>query len=191
MDAVVHLGGRMVPIDSKFPLEPLAEALRGGADGTAPLGITPELRRAFKKHIEEIRDKYIRPDEGTYNFALMYIPSEAVFYHAFVSPEGVADDGFFETALRSHVLPVSPSGLLLYLQTIAYGLKGFVLSEDQERLIRITERLEHDLHSLAGVFSTLGGHLRNAGNSYQQSLAQLERLETRMQGLFRTDGKNR
>jgi len=192
VDAVVHLGGRMVPIDSKFPLERFAEALRSGGEAAAagPPGELPaELRRSFRRHVEDIRSKYIRPEEGTYNFALMYIPSEAVFYHAFVSPEGASSRGesLFETALRSHVLPVSPSGLLLYLQTIAYGLKGFVLSEDQQRLMRIIEQLQQELRSFATVFATLGSHLRNASSSYQQSLSQFQRLETRMQALFERD----
>jgi len=172
VDAVVRLADRLVPIDSKFPLEVLREELSGPAGNRK---LSAEARRAISRYIADIAARYIRPAEGTYDFALMYVASEAVFYHAFVAADGA--DELARIALSARVVPVSPSSLFLYLQTVAHGLRGFVLSADQKRLATLLEEVQRDLTSLSRAHATLGGHLRNAARAYEESLAPLGSLD--------------
>ncbi len=172
VDAAVRLGDRLVPIDSKFPLEVLREELMGPSGNRKLSG---EARRAISRYIADIGSRYIRPAEGTYDFALMYVPSEAVFYHAFVAADGA--DELARSALAARVIPVSPSSLFLYLQTVAHGLRGFMLSADQKRLAALLEEIQRDVAALARAHAVLGGHLRNAARSYEETLAPLGSLD--------------
>jgi DNA recombination protein RmuC len=172
VDAVVHLGDRLVPIDAKFPLEVLQRQVE---QTELSARLSGEAKRAIVRMIHDIAEKYIHPEEGTFGFALMYVPSEAVFYHAFIGAAGA--DELFEAALREHVVPVGPSSLFLYLQTIAYGLKGLILSADQERLIRLVEEIQRETAELSRTLGTAGGHLRNAGRAYQDASGRMDRLQ--------------
>jgi DNA recombination protein RmuC len=189
VDAVVRLADRLVPIDSKFPLEALREDLlaqpKAGLGPAANSRISPEARRTISRTIADIAARYIRPAEGTYDFALMYVASEAVFYHAFVAAEG--SDELARAALAARVIPVSPSSLFLYLQTVAHGLRGFLLSSDQKRLAALLEGLQRDLTALARAHATLGGHLRNAARAYEESLAPLGGLDRAVSRIMRPE----
>ena len=154
VDAVIRLGEYLVPIDAKFPLESVRRSIEENPRGEA---VNSEVRRSFTKHAEAIQSKYIRPEDGTLQFALMYIPSERVYYHAFVE----ADSGLLETALQIGVVPVSPGGLFLYLQTVAYGLKGLAFSRRQRELVQITLNLKREVENLKRLTVTGNSHLRN------------------------------
>lgn len=170
VDAVVRIGRYMVPIDAKFPLDGIRRAMEAPDKQDV---VTAEVKRAFMKHVSDISSKYIQPDDGTLQFALMYIPSERVFYHAFVE----TDSGLLEEAVRAGVVPVSPAGLFLYLQTIAYGLKGFAFTEKQQEIVRRIEQLNGDFKELVKAMSVSGSHLRNLVKSYDDAQKRLGTLE--------------
>ena len=167
-DAVVKLGDFLVAIDAKFPLESTRAALERGDE---PL--STDVKRAFRRHIEAIQSKYIRPEDGTLQFALMYIPSERVYYHAFVS----SDTSLLEEAVHSGVVPVSPSGLFLYLQTVAYGLKGFAFSGKQRELLQITLNLKRNLSLLKKLSETGVGHLRNLTKNQDEVMKRIDEID--------------
>ena len=169
VDAVIRLGEFMVPVDAKFPLESVRRSIEEGGEA-----ISGEARRVFLRHIEAIRSKYIHPEEGTLQFALMYIPSERIYYHAFVE----ADSGLLEEAIRMGVVPVSPGGLFLYLQTVAYGLKGFVFSKKQRELIQITLSLRREIDSLKRLLETGGTHLRNLVKNRDEADKKIDEVES-------------
>lgn len=168
VDAVVKLGDFLVAIDAKFPLESVRPALERGDEG-----VSAEIKRAFRRHIEAIRSKYIRPEDRTLQFALMYIPSERVYYHSFVS----SDTSLLEEAVHAGVVPVSPSGLFLYLQTVAYGLKGFAFSSKQRELLQTVLKLRQNIGVLKRVAQTGSSHLRNLVRSQDEVLKQIEGLD--------------
>ena len=171
VDAVIRLGEYLVPIDAKFPLESLKQAISEGGISNI---VTAEVRRAFLRHIEAISGKYIRPEDKTLQFALMYIPSERVYYHAFVE----SDSGLLEESIRRGVVPVSPAGLFLYLQTVAYGLKGFSFSRKQRELVEITLNLKRDIEELKRLFETGNSHLRNLTKNRDEAAGKLDDVET-------------
>jgi len=170
VDAVIRLGEYLVPIDAKFPLESIGRSINENGEGSI---ITAETRRAFLRHIETISGKYIRPEDGTLQFALMYIPSERIYYHAFVE----ADSGLLEESIRRGVVPVSPGGLFLYLQTVAYGLKGFSFSRRQRDLVEITLNLKREVEQVRRLFETGNSQLRNLVRNRDEAAGGIDEVE--------------
>ena len=183
VDAIIKLGEFLVPVDAKFPLESVRRSIDENNEGGI---VTPEVRRAFLRHIEAISSKYIRPEEGTLQFALMYIPSERVYYHAFVE----SDSELLEESIRRGVVPVSPGGLFLYLQTVAYGLRGFSFSRKQRELVEITLNLKREVETVKKLFETGNSHLRNLSKNRDDAAGRLEnvsRILERMDSAVESD----
>jgi len=108
VDAALRLGDRLVPVDAKFPLEACQRLLTRPAP--KPSARRARFARTLKERIDEIADKYIRPDEGTYDFALMYIPAENVYYEAVLRAEDPGDaKSVLGHALRRRVIPYRPT----------------------------------------------------------------------------------
>ena len=174
VDAVVKVGDRMVPVDAKFPLENftrLVAAVDDAARGSA--------RRAFvadvKRRIDEIAGKYILPDEGTFDFALMYIPAENVYYETIVRNED-ASDGLYEYSLARRVVPVSPNTLYSYLQVILLGLRGLRIEERAEEILRAIGGLGGELDRFRQEFATLGRHIEDAAKKFGEGSRRLQKL---------------
>ncbi len=170
VDAVIRLGRYIIPIDAQFPMERVSEVLESG---TKPGKPSAELKKIFSSYAEDISRKYIKPDEGTLDFALLYVPSEKVFYHTFV----LSDGEIHHNMLKKGVVPVSPSGLFLYLQTVSYGLNGFSLPGKQKELLTCIRQLRKDFTSFGNSFARSGTHLKNLVNAYEESLTHLTRVE--------------
>jgi DNA recombination protein RmuC len=172
VDAVIKLGNLLVPVDSKFPLEAIQRFLESEPEAGARL--PADIRKSFQKHIADIADRYIRPDEGTMGFALMYIPSEGVYYRLFVERQ----DELLAMALERNVVPVSPGTLFCYLQTIAFGLRGLSLPEETVKLLGDLARLKDDLASFTRSFQTASTHLRNLTRAFDEAGGKLGDVET-------------
>ena len=176
VDAAVRVGSRLVSIDAKFPYESLVSLL--GPDGDDPKRSRGgELRKVFTPYVDDIAKKYIRPEEGTFHFALLYIPSENLFYRAFIEEQA----GLMDYALKQSVVPVSPGSLFIYLQTVAIGLRGFALTDRQKELLDTLHSLQRDFRSFAKIYSVAGTHLRNASRSFDESLIRFSRLESSLE----------
>lgn len=170
VDAIVKIRPYIIPIDAKFPLESVRRSMTDLPPGS---DVPSDVRQAFLRHVEDIAGKYIQPEEGTMQFALMYIPSERVYYQVFADSGGALT----EEALRKGVIPVSPSTLFLYLQTVAYGLRGFAFPEEQRELVRIIGQLRGDLSQLAKSYALAGTHLKNLQKAFDDSYTRLARVE--------------
>jgi DNA recombination protein RmuC len=179
VDAVLKLGDRLVAVDAKFPLEACHRML--AADGVEAERERRSFARSLKDRIDEIADRYIRPDEGTYDFALMYIPAENVYYEAVLRAEDPEDaKSVLGHAMRRRVIPVSPHTFYAYLLVILHGLKGMQLEgqarEIQERLGGLRQQFE----AFWSAFETVGAHLANAQKKFEES----DRLAGRVQDRF-------
>ncbi|MBI5511606.1 MAG: DNA recombination protein RmuC [Deltaproteobacteria bacterium] len=152
VDAVVKLGDRYVAIDAKFPLESFQRLLIAENDEDR-LRHRRGFIEAVKRQVDEIATKYIRPDAGTYDFALMYLPAENVYYEAVIRDASPVEGSVVAHAAKRKVILVSPNTLYAYLLTIAYGLKGMQiehhaeairgeLSSFQQKFVRFYEEFE-------------------------------------------------
>jgi DNA recombination protein RmuC len=176
VDAVIRLGAGLVPIDAKFPLEDFRRMLEASDDDARA-----RARKAFvgrvRKHIDDVAVKYILPDEDTYDFALMYIPAENVFYEAIIRDENRELVGY---ALDRKVIPVSPNTLYAYLQSIVLGLKGLRIEARAEEVMKQLGRLTGDLGKLRDDIRLVGRHLGNAQQAFASADRKLEKFEQRL-----------
>jgi len=159
-DAVIRLGNYLVAVDAKFPLQSVREALIPPEGGEGPREIPARIKRTFLQHAGDIAEKYIRPEEHTLQFALMYIPSENLYYRCFVEESAIA-----AAVLERKVVPVSPSSLFLYIQTVAYGLRGFNFSKKAEELLSHLYEIQSEITAFDRSLGTAATHLRNLTGS--------------------------
>ena len=175
VDAVIKLGASLVPVDAKFPLENFKRLVEAASD--------EERNRAKKqfavdvrKHIDAIASKYILPDEGTYDFALMYIPAENVYYETVIKDEADDERNLCQYAMSRRVIPVSPNSFYAYLQAIILGLKGLRIEDRTKEIIQYLGRLQGDFAKFRDDFVVLGKHLAHAQSSYQSADKRLEQF---------------
>ncbi len=159
VDAVITTDAGLLPIDSKFPLENYQKLM----GSTAPAE-QEALRRAFTRdiraHVTAISKKYILPEENTLDFALMYIPSESVFYEVASSEE------LMEFARASRVYPVSHNTLYAALQTILLSFEGKKIEQKAKEVFKLLRGIQRDFSKTTDSLTTLGSHLTNAYNKY-------------------------
>jgi DNA recombination protein RmuC len=180
VDAVIKLGGSVVPVDSKFPLENFRRMLEDPTDedkGKAKRQFTADV----KKHIDAIASKYILPDEGTYDFALMYIPAENVYYETIIKDDCLGGErSLSQYALSKKVIPVSPNSLYAYLQAIVLGLKGMRIEEQAKEVLQYLSRLQGDFGKFKEDFGLLGKHLGHAQSSFQGAERRLDQFSQKL-----------
>jgi len=180
VDAAIKIGSRLVPVDAKFPLENFKRVIESQTEEERA-----SIRRRFltdvKKHINDIAEKYILPDEGTYDFALMYIPAENIYYEIITRDESAREErGIFSYAIERKVIPVSPNSFYAYLQVIALGLKGMTLEKNARQILENLKRIEGDLGRFREDFEVLGKHLRDAEAKYADADKNLARIENKL-----------
>jgi DNA recombination protein RmuC len=184
VDAAIRIGERIVPVDAKFPLENFRRML-GEADEAQRRQYRRVFARDVKARVDEIAKKYILPDEGTYDFALMYVPAENVYYEIAVRPEDAGEEPITTYALSRRVVPVSPNSIFAYLQVIVLGLKGLRIEANARRIQEDLARLGGDVAKLRQPLATLGRHLGNAQKQYEDAQRELDRLETKLDEIAR------
>jgi DNA recombination protein RmuC len=175
-DAVIKLRDKkLMAVDSKFPLDAYRRISTEGEDA----------RRAFanavKGHADDIARKYIVPDEGTLDFALMFVPSETVYYELLQTSDSKGQ--LLDAYCRGiKVIPVSPNTLYANLCVISMGLRGMQMEENAKRLLESLSGMEKQLEKFSEKFGVLGTHLKNAQQSYNES----DKLFEKAQGTLET-----
>ncbi len=183
VDAVIRLAGHLVPVDAKFPLESFSR-LREAEGDEERLKVKRALVRDVRKHIDAIAEKYIRPGEGTLDFALMYVPAENVYYEVITrDPALPADYDLFSYATTRRVIPVSPNSFYAYLQTILIGLNGLRLTENIRLVLGKLEELEGAFSRLDSDFQLVGKHLRNSIGRFEDAQRSLDEFRLRLAAL--------
>jgi len=177
VDAVVQIGGNLVPVDSKFPLEDF-ERIVAAESEEEQTALRKQFVRTIKKHIDNIT-KYILPDEKTFDFALMYIPAENVYYETILRSCPEVNE-LCSYALQRRVIPVSPNSFYAYLQVIILGLRGLHIESTARDILGHLGRLQGDLKDFEDDFDKLGGHIRHAAGKYDDATRKLARLDDKL-----------
>lgn len=184
VDAVIMLGDKLVPVDSKFPYENFKKVTESTAD-TDKNKFKKDFYRDVKNHIDKIASSYILPEEGTFDFALMYVPAENVFYETIIKDEAAqsvnGEKAVYNYALQKKVVPVSPNSFFAYLQSIVLGLKGMQIEKNAQQIIIYLNQLRSDFQRFQDEFRIVGSHLTNARNKYEESERLLERFSDRLE----------
>ncbi len=179
VDAIVRLPHKnIVPIDAKFPLENFQRFRAAGDDVSQRTQFRKAFGADFRRHVDAIASKYILPDEGTLDFAFLYIPAENIYYEVIVSDEKFGENESLNNyALSKRVIPVSPSSLYAYLQLIVLGLRGHRIETEARQIIDFLSKHQGDLEKLRDEFDVVGKHLTNAATAFERSEKRLERAQ--------------
>jgi DNA recombination protein RmuC len=175
VDAVIKVD-RLVPIDSKFPFDNF-ERMVSAENDIERQQHEKLFARDVKSHIDAIASKYIRPDEGTYDFAFMYLPSEAIYYELACGKTGA----LLTYAHDKRILPVSPTTLTAYLQVIVLGLKGLQIEQHAQEVMAYCAQLQTDFGKFKEDFELVGTHVGRAQNKIVDAQKRLGRFETKLE----------
>jgi DNA recombination protein RmuC len=159
VDAAIQTDAGILPIDSKFPMENFQKMVK--SENRLDKGLfEKEFGRDVKKHISDIARKYILPEEGTMDFALMYVPSESVYY------ELVQMLDIMDFAKQSRVYIVSPTTLYAHLQTILLAFEGKKIESRSRDLFKMLRALQVDFHKVEENMTILGKHISNTSSQF-------------------------
>jgi DNA recombination protein RmuC len=176
VDAIVRSGERLLPIDSKFPLDAYRRLAETGEEARK------DFASDVRKHADAIAAKYILPAAGTLDFALMFVASESVYYELLMTDEPRAGR-LDEYCRQKGVIPVSPNTLLAYLGVILVGLRGLQVKENIRQLLGELAGLQKQMDGFAELYDKLGTHLRNAVKNYEEAQGRLERSRMSLEQL--------
>ena len=179
VDAVIRLDRALVPVDAKFPLDNFQRLVEAESDGEREL-YAKQFCRDVKLHVDVIAQKYIRPEEGTYEFALMYVPAEAVYYEIVCNRLGGGSSPLAH-ALERNVIPVSPSTLHAYLLVLVLGFKGLQIEQHAREVMAYCAQLGKDFTRFKEDFELVGTHIGRAQTKFGDAEKRLGRFEAKLE----------
>jgi len=161
VDAVLITSQGLISIDSKFPIDTFKKISKAVNKEEIAM-IRKDFERDVKKHVDDIARKYILSEEKTVNYALMYIPSESVYY------ELINNENIFDYAGANRVLPVSPMSFYAYIKAILISFEGEKIETKAKEILNILQAIKKDYQKTDEAFSVLNKHVTNAYNQTAQ-----------------------
>lgn len=158
VDAIVRCGETILPIDSKFSMENYRMYKEAQDDKGADLYLKAFLKDV-KKRIDEIHKKYLLPQEGTFDFGLMYVPSEGVYQELLISSD------LIEYARSKRVIPVGPNSLYIYLQNIIVSLRGQQINSAAKEILAMISGIKQESDKFGKNLEVLSTHVKNVNNT--------------------------
>jgi DNA recombination protein RmuC len=180
VDAIVRYAGRIVPIDAKFPNETW-NALAKAADETERRTKKRAFLQQVRRHIDAV-GRYVSPADGTIDFAVMYIPSESIYYDLVLREEEGEPDLRAYCAERK-VIPASPNTLLAYLQVVSLGVRGLAMQERTRELQQGVAAVRREFERFVELHDQLGRHLENATKKFDETDRALSRASSAIETL--------
>ncbi|QQS64731.1 DNA recombination protein RmuC [Candidatus Saccharibacteria bacterium] len=178
VDAVIHLDGKMLPIDSKFSLENYNRLI--DAEGEQREALEKTFKEDLKRRIDET-SKYIQTKKGTLDQALMFIPSEAIYYDLLANKVGAAGvngrDLMQYAAVEKRVVIVGPSTLSAMIQVIVQGLRSLEIQKDTEVIRKNIEQLQKHLLAYDAHFKKVGNSLGATVGHYNNASKELGKID--------------
>lgn len=178
VDAVIFIGDKIIPIDSKFSLENYNRLVQE-RDERARTDIEKQFKADLKNRIDET-SKYIRPDEQTTDFSFMFIPSEGIYYDLLINQIGavkVSTYDLIEYAFQKRVIIVSPTSIFAYLQTVLQGLRALQIVESAKDIRQAVERLQKHLVNYEEYLKKLGNNLGTTVNMYNSASREFKKID--------------
>lgn len=163
VDAAIKTAAGILPIDSKFPMENFQRMMKS-KDQKEQKKAKKDFINDVRKHIRDIAKKYILPEEGTMDLALMYVPSEPVYYEVVNTPE------LTDYARPLRIYPVSPTTLYAHLQMILLSFEGQKIEARSKQVFRLLRAIQKDYEKTEGTLQVLGRHINNAYNQFSNAL---------------------
>ncbi len=181
VDAVLKLpNGKVLPIDSKFPSENFDKMVKAGSE-TEKNFFKKSFLDDVKNRINEIATKYVLPSEGTTDFALIYIPAEAIYYEIINSIGREVDIAAY--AWSKKIILTSPNTIYLTLRTVEHWFRDTQISKQTQEILKKLGKVHQDALKLTDDFRKLGSHLKNASSAYSDSEDRLKLLDDKVEKL--------
>ena len=175
VDAAIKIEAGIVPVDAKFPLENFNRILNGKTEEEKNEA-RRKFRSDFRVHVNAIAKKYIVPDEGTVDFAMMYIPSETVYYELISN-----ECDLHEYAIKAKVIPTSPNTFFYYLRTLMLGLQGKRISEMSRQILSTLKIIQTESRKFGDNLSVLNRHVTNAKSTMEKVDSDFSRLSGKIE----------
>jgi DNA recombination protein RmuC len=179
VDAAVFVKDKIIPVDSKFSLENY-NRLVAEKDAVEKERLEKSFVTDLKNRILET-SKYIQPENGTMDFAFMFIPHEAIYYDLLINKVGAIKEDtenlIQRAASKYHVIIVSPTSFLAYLQTVLQGLKALQIEESAKEIRKRVEELGKHLGAYEQYVSKLGNSLSVSVNHYNAAYKELKKVD--------------
>jgi len=185
VDAAIQTDAGILPIDSKFPMENFQRMMKHQLKDDNYSALQKEFLKDIKKHIVSIAKKYILPEEGTMDFALMYVPSESVYY------ELVNMSEIMDFAKQSRVYVVSPTTLYAHLQTILLSFEGKKIESRSRDLFKMLRALQVDYNKVEENMVVLGKHINNASSQFANVNMGLTQIGQKINSTKSLDGEKK
>lgn len=176
--------GKILPIDSKFSSDNFERMVAATSDTEKGL-FRQKFLSDLKLRIDEVGSKYVLPSEGTVDFALMYIPAEAIYYEVMF---GLRKEDVASYAWRKKIVLTSPNTIYLTLRTIEHWFKDTQISRQTQEVLKRLNRINRDAQKLAEDFRKLGNHLRHTVSAYDSSEKRLNLFSDRVDKLLEVEG---
>jgi DNA recombination protein RmuC len=175
VDAIIKLGGYIVPVDSKFPLESYQRFIEA-ENNEEKKTFKKEFISSVKKRIDET-SKYINPAEGTFDFAMMYIPAENIFYEAIINDSFTNKEyEILNYAMSKKVIPVSPNSFYAYLMALVFGLKGLKIEQEAKTILGELAQIQDKFAKFFTDYGLVGKHISSALTKFNDSEKRAEKL---------------
>jgi len=175
VDAAIKIEAGIVPVDAKFPLENFNRILNGKTEEEKN-DARRKFRSDFRVHVNAISKKYILPDEGTVDFAMMYIPSETVYYELISN-----ESDLHEYAIKAKVIPTSPNTFFYYLRTLMLGLQGKRISEMSRQILSTLKIIQTETRKFGDNLGVLNRHVTNAKSTMEKVDSDFGRLSGKIE----------
>ncbi len=175
VDAMIKTSSGIIPIDSKFSMENFKKMHEDES-------FKKDFQKDIKNRVDEIADKYILPDEGTVDFALMYVPSEAVYYD-------IVNSDLIDYAYKRRVMPVSPSTFYAFLRSVLLSFEGQKIAAEIKNIQMAMRTIRTETEKFADVLQTLQTHVNNAYNTMSRAATQFLSLSSKVENVQRIGDK--
>jgi DNA recombination protein RmuC len=174
VDAIIRTKNGLIPIDSKFPMENFLKAQKA-KDEEGKLSALKDFYKDVKKHVDAIAKKYILPAEGTVDFAVMYMPSEGIYYETINNVE------LYKYAGDKKILFVSPNSFYYFLKIIMQALGNEKIEEKAKEVLDALRGIQQDSRKFGDDLSVLNKHVTNAKNTMDLVNSNYNRLGSKIE----------
>ena len=187
VDCVVRFRDVVVPIDAKFPRDDYARYLEAESEEDKA-SHWKSFETAVKTQIASIKSKYIKPERGTAEFALMFIPSEAIYYETIAERNHLGHpSSIWQYAQDHHVVPVSPNIFYAFLQVIVLSLRNVEIVRSARQLQEQLASLERDFGLFHSRFQDVGRAIDRASEAYRVGSGHVDRYKVRLDGALKLE----
>ncbi|MBU1084290.1 MAG: DNA recombination protein RmuC [Candidatus Omnitrophota bacterium] len=187
VDAVVKYRDVVIPIDSKFPKDDYQRYISAGNEEDRKK-CWAAYEKALKVQINSIKEKYIKPEKGTTEFALLFIPSESIYYETIAEKNHLGDPcQIYEYAAGKKVIPVSPNTFYAFLQVIILGIRNIEIVKDAKKLQESLSRLGKDFELFYKRFENIGNSIEKASEAYKVGEGHVSRFKRNLDSTLSLD----